>query len=149
MPVLTFGRCKQLTFSDFFDRSSWWRDFGQQTWKTGLHDAIWYKNTVDDVLNGWDDELEYGWSDCNEASAITGIGGVHDNHREDRRWWVKVSPVVGQIVQGQCQWTDFINDWDGSMNHQISSNQFISRIFSYHDSHHEDRRWRLCLCTVS
>ena len=132
----------------FTKRNVWWYDQSSKRWRDGLHDAIWYKNSQSDVQNGWDGVLDYGWENCATASAIVGMGGVHDNGREDRRFWFQTA-VPNRRASGNCQWTPYINDWDKEMNHQIASNQFISKIYSYQDNHREDRRWRLCLCDTN
>ena len=130
-----------------FCRTRWWYDYNQQRWRTGLHDIIWDSGTDAPLINHYDGVLNYGFTDC--SSAIIGIGGVHNNHHEDRKWWVRASVVKTDNRQlGDCVWTGYINDWDGGMDYQVGSNQYVSRVYSYHDNGKEDRRWKLCVCTA-
>jgi len=123
---------------------SLWYDYNLSRWRSDLHDNIWRPNTEFNTINNWDSELNYGWYDCNRA--ITGIGGVHNNRREDRKFWLYSSDIIGPHSP-TCQWTGWVNGWDGQMDTSLVVNQYIGAVYSVHNNRKEDRRWQFCLCT--
>ena len=45
--------------------------------------------------------------------------------------------------------TGYVNDWDDAFSYNCPNNGYISGMSSYHDSKHEDRRWKIKCCSVS
>ena len=83
-------------------------------------------------------------SACENSSAITNIFSVHDNDREDRVWTFGCTPLSGGSTK--CEWTDYINDWDQSMDYSAPDNYFISGFSSFHSNDREDRIWKVKVC---
>lgn len=59
-------------------------------------------STPIEVKNGWDQRLYFYFADG--KTALTGFGGVHDNYKEDRRWWYYATTVYGK-TSISCSWT--------------------------------------------
>lgn len=97
-----------------------------------------------EVKNGWDMRLHFYFADG--RSALTGFGGVHDNHKEDRRWWFYVAKIKDK-TSISCSWTGYVNSWDKAMNWYTLWNQWIAGVDSYHSNYREDRRWRFYVCS--
>jgi hypothetical protein len=90
--------------------------------------------------NNWDGVLSFS---CPDNQALYGVYSVHDNHREDRRFNFKCCSVGSFADMRYGGWTDYRNYWDSTLNYQCSkSNEVIVGVYSYHDNHREDRRWK-------
>lgn len=144
MVTCSCSKMKRWTYSVFkIYRKSLWYDKSSLRWRSDLHDSIWNRNTALHTSNNWDSALMYGRSDCKYA--ITGMGGVHNNHREDRKFWFYSSEVEG-YHSSQCKWSGWINWWDGQMNTSLGLNEYIGAVYSIHNNRREDRRWQFCYC---
>jgi len=100
--------------------------------------------------SSYDAPLFYECSDTllcaseNNSKAITSIYSVHDNSREDRIWTFGCTDLPGG--PSTCEWTDYLNDWDGEINYTAPDRYFISGFASYHSNDREDRRWKVKIC---
>jgi len=99
-----------------------------------------------DFVNGWDAELQY---ECPKYGYIAGAYSYHDNHREDRRWKYFCCDCPRGYSRSHCYWTSYINSMDGWMDYKLGPGRVIVGLSSYHSNHHEDRRWRLKICSLS
>jgi len=94
--------------------------------------------------NQYDNKLNFR---CPKGGHITQIESRHDNHREDRIW--KYECGEGLVINAlRCSWTGFVNWWDATMNFKCPHNKVISGVYSYHDNHREDRRWKFLCCPM-
>ena len=96
-------------------------------------------------VNLYDEKIDFYFD--GGGYALTGFGGVHNNHREDRRFWFYIAPVT-RPTSG-CSWTGFVNDWDQWMDWNTSFNQYIAGVYSHHDNYREERRWRFYVCNFA
>merc|ERR1711872_793282 len=96
-------------------------------------------------VNDYDEYLFYNCPQ--EGALITGMESVHNNHHEDRRWNYKCCNVAKTSTHG-CYHSMHINNMDGPMDYKVQDGYWISGLESEHDSHHEDRVWRLELCKI-
>jgi len=91
-------------------------------------------------VNNWDDVEDYT---CPANSVMTGMYSVHDNRKEDRRFKFTCSQVVGGHVS-VGPWThDWVNGWDGNMDHTCPSDTVLIGLHSVHDNRKEDRRFKM------
>jgi len=91
-------------------------------------------------INSWDGRMDYR---CWANGAISGLISVHDNGREDRRWKVRCCNLGnGGKYQVKSYRTQYVNNWDGGMNFRCPSNEVLVGIYSHHDNHREDRRYK-------
>ncbi|XP_057309876.1 millepora cytotoxin-1-like [Hydractinia symbiolongicarpus] len=77
---------------------------------------------------------------------ITGFGGVHNNHKEDRRFRFKCARFINKVPYN-CRWTGFLNKFDKVLNFHVRRNRFIRGMRSVHNNHFEDRRFSLLVCS--
>jgi len=96
-------------------------------------------------LNKLDKTLD---STCDNEGIISGFQSHHWSHEEDRRWRFYCCQPVEKLHG--CRHTEFINDYDEEMNYQIDNELWVIHgVYSIHDDHHEDRRWKLKICKTS
>ena len=84
------------------------------------------------------------YSSTENSKAITSIYSVHNNEREDRVWTFGCTDLSGG--PSTCEWTDYLNDWDATIEYSAPDNYFISGFASYHNNDREDRRWKVKIC---
>ncbi|XP_078076117.1 hemagglutinin/amebocyte aggregation factor-like [Mustelus asterias] len=94
-------------------------------------------------VNGFDNRIDFS---CPAHETIYRIVSQHNNHHEDRQWDFECKTTFGE--RPTCEWTDYVNYFDGEFSFTCPFNSFISGMMSYHDNHHEDRRWRFYCCHV-
>ena len=70
----------------------------------------------------------------------------HNNHHEDRQF--KFQCRKGGI-SNQCYLTGYQNSFDHNGDMHCSTDYAIVGMESYHNSHHEDRRWKFWCCKVN
>ncbi|KAM3913882.1 hemagglutinin/amebocyte aggregation factor-like [Leptodactylus fuscus] len=93
-------------------------------------------------VNDFDQEFTYT---CPFGTVLSGMDSYHDNGREDRRW--RFLCCQGETaVQRNCQWSGYINDFDGYLRWDAPPNHYLVGAHSYHDNHREDRRWNYYSC---
>jgi len=91
-------------------------------------------------VNNWDGPEDYT---CPANFVMTGMYSEHDNRKEDRRWRITCSKVVGGSVN-QGPWShDWANGWDGAMDRSCPSDQVLIGLYSEHDNRKEDRRFKM------
>ena len=104
-------------------------------WKcrTVLRDTKFKNCKLTDWQNDYDKPLMF---QCATNKVLTGVFSVHDNKREDRRWKFQCCDAKDYYTRN-CYLTDWINDWDASMDHAVPSPQVLTGAFSYHDNGRE------------
>ena len=92
--------------------------------------------------NLWDSQLSVVCGDC---KGISRVRSMHNNHYEDRRWRV-ICHTITQASYSHCYWSGYVNWFDQPFAFQCAANYVLNGVFSYHDNHREDRRWRFKCC---
>ncbi|XP_052708289.1 hemagglutinin/amebocyte aggregation factor-like isoform X1 [Crassostrea angulata] len=96
-----------------------------------------------DYVNDYDAVVFYT---CPNQGYINGMHSVHNNHHEDRRFKFRCcSPPLGLDLRN-CHWTGYVNDWDSDVDYQVPYGYVIRGVFSIHDNHKEDRRFKFGIC---
>ncbi|XP_030640582.1 hemagglutinin/amebocyte aggregation factor-like [Chanos chanos] len=93
--------------------------------------------------NSYDEPLHFA---CPVRQSISYISSQHDNHREDRLWDFGCKDTFSS--EPTCFWSEYANDFDQEFTFQCPKNYVLTGMNSYHDNHHEDRRWRFHCCLV-
>ncbi|XP_050397171.1 millepora cytotoxin-1 [Patella vulgata] len=93
-------------------------------------------NTYDHVMN----------FKCPSGGAITGIRSIHNNYYEDRVFDIKCCDVIKPPAS--CLWTKFENSYDGRLDYTIAANRYLNGIYSVHNNHYEDRRFKFNECDL-
>jgi len=97
-------------------------------------------------INGWDGIMDYK---CKANHAMSGLQSWHDNRREDRRWKVRCCDLSNnRRYMISSYMTGYVNGWDGRMNYKCPSNEVLVGLYSHHDNHKEDRRFKFYCGTV-
>ncbi|CAH2276563.1 Hypothetical predicted protein [Pelobates cultripes] len=92
--------------------------------------------------NNFDEELYFI---CPFGSVLRGMESFHDNSKEDRRW--KFECCTGEVqVTSNCQWSGYVNEFDGYLKWDALPNFYLVGTRSYHDNGKEDRRWQYYSC---
>jgi len=89
-------------------------------------------------VNNWDGNMKY--SPGHQATFVSGLGGQHDNGKEDRLFKVMYTQIGAN--KARSQWSNWANSWDGDLTYTCPSNMVITGLHSYHDNGKEDRRWK-------
>jgi hypothetical protein len=112
----------------------------------GWYHPLAFKDYSDDFksVNELNQPLYFYWEDGNVA--ITGFGGKHKNSHEDRKFYFYTSAVTHQVSTISCHWTAWQNEYDGYMNFNTNSYQWISGLFSIYDTSARDRTWKFYVC---
>ncbi|KAK7088515.1 hypothetical protein V1264_022425 [Littorina saxatilis] len=97
-------------------------------------------------VNDWNQDAQ---RNCSNGSFLSNIDSEHNNDHEDRRFRMSCRslPVSGGTTS--CVWTSVLNSWDDDVGHQCPDGGYVGGMTSYHDDHHEDRRYRLYCCNLS
>ncbi|KAJ1166613.1 hypothetical protein NDU88_007012 [Pleurodeles waltl] len=93
-------------------------------------------------VNNFDEEFSYT---CPFGSVISGFDSYHHNKHEDRRWRIYCC-TQNSDATNNCQWTNYVNDFDAYFNWQVPAGRYLVGVSSYHDNHREDRRWKYQHC---
>ncbi|XP_063058490.1 hemagglutinin/amebocyte aggregation factor-like [Engraulis encrasicolus] len=93
-------------------------------------------------VNDFDDPLDF---QCPSNSVITGMESYHDNRHEDRRWKFTCCNA-NYFCTGNCEWSGYVNDFDAIISWGVPSGHYLAGVSSYHENHHEDRRWKYLTC---
>ncbi|XP_076130903.1 hemagglutinin/amebocyte aggregation factor-like [Alosa pseudoharengus] len=93
-------------------------------------------------VNNWDGPLMF---ECPTNYVVTGMSSVHDNHHEDRRWTFTCC-TGSNFCTGNCQWSGYVNHFDGLLNWYAGVGYYLTGAKSYHENKHEDRRWQYQTC---
>jgi len=108
--------------------------------------AIEFTSVLSPYQNDWDEDMRFN-SGFMKDRIITGIYSYHDNHHEDRRWRFSYGSAPG-VYCLRKRWTGYMNGFDRPLNYKCRQNEAISGISSYHNNHHEDRRWKFQCCKI-
>ena len=103
-----------------------------------IRDRRYYQNEYDQRL----------YKQCDSGNGVYAMRSVHDNHREDRRWNWQCRSLVSRHSLPQCYWTRDVNDYDEQIAFLCRENYYLAGVESYHDNHHEDRRWSFYCCNT-
>ena len=87
---------------------------------------------------------DYEWRrGCGGNTALNYLYSWHSNNKEDRQFRFKCSQINYAYTLDQCYWTsNYVNDWDGSLNFECNNNGLIRTAESVHSNSKEDRRWK-------
>jgi len=97
-------------------------------------------------VNGWDGHAK---GECKPLEVLTGIESIHSNHHEDRLWKIRCSRVLADN-EGKRWWSDWQNGWDQAFSNPLMGQaQLMVGIESYHNNHHEDRRFRFAFSSFT
>lgn len=92
-------------------------------------------------INGWDSKLSFS---CPDRSVLNGVMSSHHNYKEDRRWRFRCCELPNTVYVKRHGYSGYINNWDGPMDWICpQSNAAVVGLYSYHDNHREDRRWKI------
>eukprot|EP01084_Bolivina_argentea_P083135 150530_1 len=105
-------------------------------------------STSGSVILSWTDYDDEWYRGCGGNSAITRAKSHHSNHREDRQWEFRCTPLPISHRVTKCEWTGYLNNWDAVLNFNCSNNGLIRNIYSRHNNNAEDRRYRFECCGV-
>uniref|UniRef100_A0AAY5K6X7 Hemagglutinin/amebocyte aggregation factor n=1 Tax=Esox lucius TaxID=8010 RepID=A0AAY5K6X7_ESOLU len=83
---------------------------------------------------------------CPSHQVITGMNSYHENKHEDRRWKFTCCGS-NNFCTDSCGWTNYVNWFDEAFTFEMPPNTYLVAVESYHENHHEDRRWRYQYCT--
>ncbi|XP_078509571.1 hemagglutinin/amebocyte aggregation factor-like [Lissotriton helveticus] len=95
-------------------------------------------------VNNFDEEFTYT---CPFGSVISGFDSYHDNRPQDRRWKVYCC-IQKSDMTSDCQWTNYVNDFDAYFNWQVPNGRYLVGVSSYHSNNREDRRWKYQHCAI-
>ncbi|XP_069823535.1 E3 ubiquitin/ISG15 ligase TRIM25-like [Dendropsophus ebraccatus] len=116
-------------------------------------DRMWElscKNTFDEpasctwssFANSLDRSLKFT---CPSGSVLSGMYSDHDNRRQDRRW--SYLCCRGNINYGSnCEWTDYVNDYDKFFFWSTPTGRFLAGVASINNNEKQDRRWMFYTC---
>jgi len=90
-------------------------------------------------VNGWDHPLTFV---CPDNQALYGVYSVYNKHRRDRRWSFNCCEVSSNAYLKRGYWTNYRNNWKKGLNFRCLPTQVLVGLGSYHNNHHEDRRWK-------
>jgi len=79
---------------------------------------------------------------------IAGFLSVHDNIKEDRLWAFHDAAASG-VTCTQQGFSGYVNDYDNVARFECGTNQALNGVYSVHDNHKEDRRWKFECCALS
>jgi len=88
-------------------------------------------------VNDWDAVFSFT---CGANAAISGFQSEHDNRREDRRW--KIQCCRTNKMLRDMGLTGYLNNWDGVLDFTCADDEVLIGVYSVHDNHREDRRWK-------
>uniref|UniRef100_A0A4W5MC80 Uncharacterized protein n=1 Tax=Hucho hucho TaxID=62062 RepID=A0A4W5MC80_9TELE len=71
----------------------------------------------------------------------------HHNKHEDRLWDFGCKSTLDSATK--CFTSSYVNDIDKPFNYQRPYHQVITGMNSYHETKHEDRRWKFTCCAAS
>ncbi|XP_069484905.1 hemagglutinin/amebocyte aggregation factor-like [Ambystoma mexicanum] len=93
-------------------------------------------------VNNFDEDISFA---CPFGSAISGFESYHHNKHEDRRWKFLCCHQNSDLNH-DCLWTNYVNDFDAYFHWPVPSGRYLVGVYSYHDNHREDRRWKYQHC---
>jgi len=82
---------------------------------------------------------------CGGNYGITGLQSYHWNSKEDRRFNIKCCDVSnnGDYAISTVYQTGYVNEYDGKINFKCGYMEVLVGLYSHHDNHKEDRRFKL------
>merc|ERR1712168_463361 len=91
-------------------------------------------------------KYDYPWTiECPAGQSIWLVRSEHSNRREDRTWDIRCQ--ANPSITEACSWdSTYANTWDETFDYKCLYKGVISGISSYHDNHHEDRRFKFKCC---
>lgn len=107
-----------------------------------------YKNVqvvssrLTDFLNDWNDVLDFR---CGASEVLSGLESVHHNGPEDRRWKARCVALADDkiLLLKQNGLTDYVNNWDGPIMHELDALGVYSGLYSFHNKAKGDRRFKV------
>lgn len=86
--------------------------------------------------------------ECPDQQVIRDFQSEHDNKYEDRVWNIVCAAPPNEIKLGDCEWTGYINNYDGLLEFQCPQEKIIAGIESIHDNAYEDRKYGFKCCAA-
>lgn len=97
-----------------------------------------------DYVNKWDAPFTY---QCPHDYFVSGISGIHNNHKEDRRFkFYCCKKSAAQIMDG-CYYTQRTT-YDGYFNIIAPNTYVLKGVISEHHNQYEDRRFTFEFCRL-
>uniref|UniRef100_A0A8D3DCN3 Dermatopontin n=1 Tax=Scophthalmus maximus TaxID=52904 RepID=A0A8D3DCN3_SCOMX len=95
----------------------------------------------------WDNQLEDVLSrQCDSDQTVSGITSFHNNDKNDRLWGISCKAFVETRT---CQWSNFVNDYWGSVDFKCADNKVIAGVYSDHSTILTDRKWKFYCCSAT
>lgn len=106
-----------------------------------------YADAWSGYVNEYDRDVNYT---CPNGQFLVGIGGIHHNHYEDRRFRFACSSMVinGSNAYATSCGNTGTSDWD-QPNHLGNSYGALNGVRSQHHNHYEDRRSSASYCSAA
>ena len=105
---------------------------------------------VSDCLAGWQNQWDkHHLGTCENGNYIRRLMSEHDNRKEDRIWEVICGRSSNLAANQNCDWTDYVNEWDQPVVFTCSGDRLLSGMQSDHWDRREDRRFRFRCCGVA
>ena len=86
-----------------------------------------------DYVNSFDEPIFFN---CPKNHILCGVESYHSNDAEDRRWKFRCCHSPGHFTKN-CYLTEYVNEWDGMMDHSVGKNEVITGVYSYHSNDKE------------
>ena len=83
-----------------------------------------------DTVNNFDQPMFFM---CAKNHYIGGVHSDHSNFHEDRKWKFSCCSATGYITAA-CRLTEYVNEFDGTMNFEAGPGEVITGVFSYHSN---------------
>ncbi|XP_047188924.1 tolloid-like protein 2 [Scophthalmus maximus] len=95
----------------------------------------------------WDNQLEDVLSrQCASGQTVSGITSFHNNDKNDRLWGISCKAFVETRT---CQWSNFVNNYWGSVDFKCADNKVIAGVYSDHSTILTDRKWKFYCCSAT
>ncbi|KAK6195071.1 hypothetical protein SNE40_000576 [Patella caerulea] len=100
-------------------------------------DCAWHSK-----VNSYDQTMNFK---CPDNGAICGFKATHSGN--DREYDVRCCAMTQLYPTGlSCQWTGFLNNYDGYLYYGVPWHKFINGIYSTFNNHYGDRRFKVYEC---
>ena len=96
-------------------------------------------------ITNYDEEWERG---CGGNAALSRAQSHWSSTTNDRQWTFRCTPLTSNYRMIDCQWTEYVNEWEGIMNYNCPNDGLLRTVQSIHDNTKEDRRFRFECCRV-
>lgn len=102
--------------------------------------AFLVEDGITGFLNPFDGKLQFK---CGSSQVLVGVGSVHNNYYEDRRWTAQCAYLVPRdSILLSSEMSDWQNSMDGALESVGEFSDVITGLYSVHSNVNEDRRWK-------